>query len=67
MGIAQRSGIGLKGRQRDPATFNFPSRGPFDGKYMQALFEFGVEQGKKGTPFSDTLPELSLPRSNAAQ
>ena len=37
-----------------------PSRGPFDGKYMQALYDFGVAAGKKGTAFDAALPELSM-------
>ena len=45
--------------------FNHPSRGPFDGKYMQALYEFGVAAGKKGTAFEETLPDNSLRGSNA--
>ena len=60
---AQRYGIGLRVAHVDP-TFNHPSRGPFDGKYMRALFEFGVEQGKKGTAFEDMLREQSLRGSN---
>jgi hypothetical protein len=61
---AQRHGIGLRIAHVDPA-FNHPSRGPFDGKYMQALYEFGVAAGKKGTAFEDTLPDVSLRGSNA--
>jgi hypothetical protein len=60
---AQRFGIGLRVAHVDLA-FNHPSRGPFDGKYMHALFEFGVEQGKKGTAFEDMLREQSLRGSN---
>lgn len=60
---AQRYGIGLRVAYVDPA-FSHPSRGPFDGKYMHALFEFGVEQGKKGTAFEDMLREQSLRGSN---
>jgi hypothetical protein len=60
---AQRLGIGLRVAHLDPA-FNHPSRGPFDGKYMQALFDFGVELGKKGTAFEDMLPDRSLRGSN---
>jgi hypothetical protein len=63
---AQRRGIGVHVAYL-PASFDFPSRGPFDGKFMKALFEFGVEQGKKGAPFADTLPDLSQHRSNGAQ
>jgi hypothetical protein len=60
---AQRLGIGLRVAHLDPA-FSHPSRGPFDGKYMQALFDFGVEHGKKGTAFEDMLPDRSLRGSN---
>jgi hypothetical protein len=60
---AQRYGIGLRVAHLDPA-FNYPSRGPFDGKYMQALFEFGVEHGQKGTAFEAVMPDLSLRGSN---
>jgi hypothetical protein len=60
---AQRRGIGLRVAHVDPG-FNYPSRGPFDGKYMQALYDFGVAAGKNGTAFADTLPEVSLRGSN---
>jgi len=63
---AQRHGISLRVAYL-PASFDFPSRGPFDGKFMKALFEFGVEQGKKGSPFADSLPDLSLRKSNPAR
>ena len=63
---AQRHGIGLHIAYVDP-TFNLPSRGPFDGKYMQALYEVGVAAGKKGTAFEDALPQRSMRGSNSAQ
>src|SRR5215831_16519043 len=63
---AQRHGIALHMAPVDP-TFGHPSRGPFDGKYMQALYEVGVAAGKKGTAFGDTLPELSMRGSNSQQ
>jgi hypothetical protein len=56
---AQRQGISVRIARVDQA-FDFPSRGPFDGKYMQALYEFGVAAGKKGTAFDAALPELSM-------
>jgi hypothetical protein len=59
---AQRHGVGLRIAHVDPA-FNYPSRGPFDGKYMQALYEFGVAAGQKGTAFEDVLPDVSVRRS----
>jgi len=55
----QRHAIPLRVAYIDP-SFNHPSRGPFDGKYMQALYEFAVEAGKKGTVFEDALPTVSL-------
>jgi Patatin-like phospholipase len=63
---AQRHGIALRIAHVDP-TFNFPSRGPFDGKYMQALYEVGLAAGKKGTAFESTLPDLSLRGSGNPQ
>jgi hypothetical protein len=56
---AQRHGIPLRIAHIDP-QFNHPSRGPFDGKYMQALYQFALEAGKKGTVFEDALPNVSL-------
>jgi hypothetical protein len=61
---AQRHGIGLRIAHVDPA-FDHPSRGPFDGKYMQALYEFGVAAGKRGAAFEEKLPDVSLRGSNA--
>ena len=63
---AQRQGIGLHIAHVEPA-FNVLSRGPFDGKYMQALYEFGVAAGQKGTAFEDALPDLSMRKSNDVQ
>jgi hypothetical protein len=63
---AQRHGITLRIAHVDP-SFDHPSRGPFDGQYMQALYEVGVAAGKKGTAFGDTLPELSMHGSGGRQ
>src|SRR5262245_40627853 len=63
---AQRHGVSLRVAYVDPA-FDHPSRGPFDGKYMQALYEIGVAAGKKGSAFGDTLPELSMHGSSSQQ
>jgi hypothetical protein len=60
---AHRHGIGVHVAYVD-GGFDFPSRGPFDGKYMQALYEFGVAAGKKGNAFDAALPELSMRGSN---
>ena len=63
---AQRHGYALRIAHVDPA-FNQPSRGPFDGKYMQALYEYGVAAGKAGTAFGNALPDLSMRGSNKQQ
>jgi Patatin-like phospholipase len=63
---AQRHGIALRIAHVDP-TFNYPSRGLFDGKYMQALYDVGVAAGKKGTAFESMLPDLSLRGSGNPQ
>jgi len=55
---AQQHKIGLHMAHVDP-TFSHPMRGPFDGKYMQALYDVGVAAGKNGTAFEDALPAIS--------
>jgi hypothetical protein len=42
---------------------NHSSRGPFDGKYVQALYDFGVAAGENGAACDDALPDLLLRRS----
>jgi hypothetical protein len=63
---AERHKIALHMAHVDP-TFNFPMRGPFDGKYMQALYDVGVAAGKKGTAFEDALPAAPMSGSSNAQ
>jgi hypothetical protein len=63
---AQRHGVDVRFAPVDP-SFDFPSRGPFDGKYMQALYEVGVAAGKSGTAFTGTPPGLSVSRAEGAQ
>jgi hypothetical protein len=63
---AQRHSIALHIAYVDSA-FNVPSRGPFDGKYMQALYDFGVADGKKGTAFEKAVPDLSMRGTSNAQ
>jgi hypothetical protein len=63
---AQRHKIALHMAYVDP-TFSHPMRGPFDGKYMQALYEVGVAAGKKGTAFEDALPSVPAGGSSNAQ
>src|SRR5262245_7903643 len=63
---AQRYGIPLRVAHVDPA-FSFPARGAFDGKYMQALFDFGVAAGKNGSAFDQAVPGISMRGSSSAQ
>jgi len=49
---APRHGITLHIAQV-PGSFDHPSRGPFDGKYMRALYDLGVAAGKQGTAFAE--------------
>jgi hypothetical protein len=58
----QRLGVSLQIAQIDP-SFNYPSHGPFDGKYMQALYEFGLRASQKGSVFKNAT--ASMPRSSA--
>jgi len=39
-----------------PASFNAPSKGPFDPNYMKALFQVGFDQGNGSTAFAATPP-----------
>jgi hypothetical protein len=50
LAAAQKQGITLSVGQIDP-EFEHPSRGVFDPDYMKALFDFGVEQAKRGKAF----------------
>ncbi|HEY1364622.1 MAG TPA: patatin-like phospholipase family protein [Xanthobacteraceae bacterium] len=63
---AQRKGIAVRVAHVH-ASFNFPSRGAFDGKYMQALYELGVTAAKQGTAFQDGLVDLSMRGIGKAQ
>jgi hypothetical protein len=63
---AQRHGADVRFAHVDQ-SFDFPSRGPFDGKYMQALYEVGVAAGKSGTAFTGTPPGLSVSRAEGAR
>ena len=51
---AKRSGIGFNVASIPP-SFNAPSNGAFDPKYMKALYDLGYELGKSATPF-ETVP-----------
>lgn len=53
--VAKRSGIAFN-VATIPSSFDAPSRGAFDPKYMGALFQTGFEQGKGESPFSPEPP-----------
>jgi predicted acylesterase/phospholipase RssA len=57
---AKRSGVDFN-IASIPATFNTPSRGPFDPDYMSALFQLGETQGKSATPFGSAPPPYPGP------
>ncbi len=61
---AQRLGFAFQVAHIDP-VFSYPSHGPFDGKYMQALYEFGLAASQKGTAFENGRSGLLLRRSSA--
>jgi hypothetical protein len=63
---APRHGIALHVAQV-PGSFDHPSRGPFDGRYMQALYDFGVAAGKQGTAFQQASLDPALRGGNRAQ
>ena len=53
--LAKRNGTGFNVASI-PLSFNVPSKGPFDPKYMGALFQVGYEQGRSATPFAKEPP-----------
>jgi predicted acylesterase/phospholipase RssA len=53
--VAKRSGVEFNVASI-PASFNAPSKGPFDPEYMKALFEVGSVQGKGPIAFAATPP-----------
>jgi len=53
--VARRSGIPFN-VATIPESFNAPSKGAFDPKYMGALFQVGFEQGRGASPFSSQPP-----------
>jgi hypothetical protein len=66
LAAAQRLGITVNVSQIDPA-FEHPSRGAFDPDYMQALYQFGVEQAKAGKAFEAVAPDPPELRSGIAR
>ncbi len=53
--LAKRSGVEFN-VATIPASFNAPSQGSFDPKYMGALFETGYAQGRSANPFNSEPP-----------
>jgi predicted acylesterase/phospholipase RssA len=53
--VAKRSGVEFN-VATIPASFNAPSKGPFDPEYMKTLFQVGAVQGKGATAFAATPP-----------
>jgi hypothetical protein len=56
---AQRLGIPIKVAQVSD-NFQHPARGLFDEKYMNALYQYGVERALKGTAFEPVAPKPEL-------
>jgi hypothetical protein len=65
LAAAPRHGVDVRVALVDPA-FDHPSRGAFDGKYMQALYDFGVSAGRNGTAFTSAPPDLSVQGASRA-
>lgn len=62
---AKRSGIGFNVASIPP-SFNAPSNGAFDPKYMKALYDLGYELGKSPTPFETVPPPYpAAPQSSS--
>ncbi len=61
---AQRLGLKLSVAYV-PETFQELNRGLFDHIYMQALFDFGAEQAKKGAAFENILAGAAERRTDA--
>jgi predicted acylesterase/phospholipase RssA len=53
--VAKRGGVEFN-VAAIPASFNAPSNGPFDPKYMGALFKTGYEQGRGDSAFANEPP-----------
>jgi predicted acylesterase/phospholipase RssA len=66
LAAAQKQGISVSVAQIDP-EFEHPSRGAFDPDYMKALFDFAVEQAKKGKTFETVAADSPEHRSDVAR
>lgn len=65
LAAAQKQGISLSVAQIDP-EFQHPARGAFDPEYMKALFDYAVEQAKKGKTFETVAATAPEHRSAAS-
>lgn len=66
---AKRSGVQFN-VATVPASFNAPSKGPFDPKYMGALFQAGYDQAGSTAPFANEpspYPSAPAPQSSHIQ
>jgi Patatin-like phospholipase len=66
LAAAQKQGIGLSVAQIDE-EFQHPARGAFDPEYMKALFDFAVEQAKKGKTFEAVVAGAPEHRSDVGK
>jgi predicted acylesterase/phospholipase RssA len=66
LAAAQKQGITVNVAQIDP-DFDRPSRGAFDPDYMQALYQFGVEQAKAGKAFETVAADAPELRSGISR
>jgi hypothetical protein len=66
LAAAQKQGITVNVAQIDP-DFDHPSRGTFDPDYMQALYQFGVEQAKAGKAFETVAADTPELRSGISR
>jgi predicted acylesterase/phospholipase RssA len=64
--VAKRSGVGFH-VATIPPSFDAPSRGAFDPKYMVTLFQTGFDLGKSPSPFSAEPPPYSEPSAPPPQ
>jgi hypothetical protein len=64
LAAAQKQGIALNVAQIDP-EFQHPARGAFDPEYMKALYDYAVEQAKKGKTFESVATASPEHRSDA--
>jgi len=66
LAAAQKQGITVSVAQIDP-DFEHPASGAFDPDYMQALYQFGVEQAKAGKAFETVTPDAPELRSGISR